>query len=125
MHRLIAVEVKYRSDVRQFLILEGTQVCSRLADQKWPEAYLVLVTDRPDSGRSCFQAVDLQMYRPGTGPTTIDLSQVPAIAVFVRNHEQLLKRMFDAIRSELQKPGVKMRSRAGTGVAERDAILGP
>ncbi len=116
LHRLIAVEVKYRSDIGQFLRQEGLGVCSKLADQQWPEAYLVLVTDRPDSGKSCFQAIDLQVYVPGTEPITVDLNQVPALGVFettVNKYENLLKRMFEAVRAEPQKKPVgKLPSRA-------------
>lgn len=127
LHRLIAVEVKYRCDIGKFLRHEGLRVCSRLADQQWPEAYLIVVTDRPDSGKSCFQAIDLQVYVPGTEPITVDLNQVSALDVFettVKKYENLLKQMFEAFRAELQrKPAGKLPSRAVALPADLDALV--
>ncbi len=124
LHRLIAVEVKYCCDIGQFLRQYGLGVCSKLADQQWPEAYLVLVTDRPKSGESCFQAIDLQVYVPGTEPITVDLNQVPALEVFVDKYENLLKGMFKAVRAEPQKkPAGKLPSRAVALLADLDPLV--
>lgn len=118
LHRLFAVEVKYRHDIARYLGQQGRVDCARLAAQKWPEAYLVIVTDHADTGRSCFQAVDLDEYRPDGVPSAVDLHDIRDLGIWkstVEKYEGLLKRMFVAIREEREprKPAVKVLRRAG------------
>ena len=118
LHRLLAVEVKYRFNVDCYLGHDGRDDCSRLADQKWPEAYLVVVTDGPETGRSCFQAVDLHEYGHDAVPNVVGLCEVRNLGIWkttVEKYEGLLKRMFLAVRenTESRKPAVKVLSRTG------------
>ena len=54
------VEVKYRSSVDQFVSVEnqrGERSVFATARRQWPDLCFVFVTDRPQPGRSCFQAI--------------------------------------------------------------------
>src|SRR5437870_6411928 len=92
------VEVKYRPSVEQFLALENQRGQSSifvLARRSWPTLYFVLVTDRPEPGRSCFQAIEF------TGSAmpfrTVDLVELHELKIYQQNveeHEQLLLRVF-------------------------------
>jgi hypothetical protein len=124
VHRLIAVEVKYRSFLAQYLERDAGSDCTELAQQQWLEAYMVLVTDDPDRGRSCFQAVDLQAYTPGTVPSPVDLHEVAALAIprsTAKSHEHLLRAMFEAVRAEARKPAARMPGRTGALPVDVDA----
>jgi hypothetical protein len=73
LQRLLTVEVHYRADVDEFLDRVGKALFPHVA-QRWPELCVVLVTDRPTSGRSCFQAVDMRRHEPGASLTAVDLA---------------------------------------------------
>jgi len=126
VHRLIALEVKYRSTIGEYLRRDGCTDCSKLAEQQWLEAYLVLVTDNPGGARSCFQAVDLKEYTAGTEPGPVDLHEVRDLDIpksTVKKYENLLRRMFDAVRAESRKPTARMASRAGAPLVSLGAFL--
>jgi hypothetical protein len=118
LHRLFAVEVKYRHNIARYLEQESRDQCARLAAQKWPEAYLIITTDSPDSGRSCFQAIDLDEYTRDGVPNLVDLHEIRDLGIVkprVEKYERLLKHMFGAMweERELRKPAVKVLPRAG------------
>src|SRR5262245_57085448 len=79
-HRLLSVEVKFRSDLKEYL---RPREIDELVQEgvKWPELYLVLVTDRPDRGRSCFQLLDLREFDPDTPLATMDLHEARALGI--------------------------------------------
>ena len=90
------VEVKYRPSIDQFLALENKRREASifvLARRQWPALYFVLVTDDPERGRSCFQAV---VPSAGGGITAVDLVALEDLQIFTRNvedHERLLLRL--------------------------------
>jgi hypothetical protein len=93
------LEVKYRPSVEQFVSVEnqrGDRSVFHMARRQWPALYFVLVSERPDAGRSCFQAVVVE-----TGAAdpfrTIDLTEVKEFGLFphnVEDHEELVRRIF-------------------------------
>jgi hypothetical protein len=92
------VEVKYRPSIAQFIALENQRRESSifaLARRSWPSLYFVLVTDRPDPGRSCFQAI--AFAGPGAPFRTVDLVELHELKIYDQNveeHEQLLLSIF-------------------------------
>ena len=65
----------------------------------WPTLCFVLVTERPESGRSCFQAVPFETMRPGES-RTVDLVAVKDFDLFphnVEDHEELTRRIFNSL----------------------------
>jgi hypothetical protein len=62
--------------------------------RQWPRLWLVLVTDRPEAGRSCFQTVAIDDHVPGAPIHTRDLAEVPEFGIFPQNvedHEALVR----------------------------------
>src|SRR3989442_13480490 len=58
----LLVEVKYRPSIEQFVSVEnqrGDRSALFAARRHWPTLYFVLVTERPEAGRSCFPALSL------------------------------------------------------------------
>jgi hypothetical protein len=98
--RDLLVEVKYRPSVEQFISVEnqrGDRSVFLLAQRQWPRLYFVLVTDRPDPGRSCFQAVPLGRLVPGERYRTVDLEHLDELQIYRNNigdHEELVRRIF-------------------------------
>jgi len=96
----VLVEVKYRPSIEQFLSVEtqrGERSVFLLARRQWPSLYVVLVTDRPAPGRSCFQAIRLDRLPPGAPLRTADLGELPELRLFPHNiadHEELVRRIF-------------------------------
>ena len=94
------VEVKYRSAVEQFMSVEnqrGDRSVFALARRQWPNLCFVFVTDRPQTGRSCFQAMFFGEHPVGKPYETVDLTQVGHFGLFEHNiadHEELLRRIF-------------------------------
>ena len=92
------VEVTYRPSVEQFIALENQRRESSifvLARRSWPSLYFVLVSDRPEPGRSCFQAIALA--GAGTPFRTVDLVELHELKIYQQNvedHEQLLMSIF-------------------------------
>lgn len=92
LHRLIPVEVKYRRDIRAFLRRYGQDFFERATP--WPELFLILVTDHPEIGASCFQAIDVAGKDART-PQNVD--KVRALDIYpstVREYEHLVKKLF-------------------------------
>lgn len=93
LHQLVPVEVKYRRDLAAFLRGEVGALVERLAPH-WPDLCIVVVTDRPDEGRSCFQALDL---RNGDRVHTVDLHEVDDLDIYhttVQEYDALAKQVF-------------------------------
>jgi hypothetical protein len=56
-----------------------------------------MVTERPEPGRSCFQAVAFETLRTGEPFRTVDLVEVKEFGLFPHNiedHEELVRRIF-------------------------------
>ena len=89
--------VKYRPYLDQFLGVDsqrGDRSVFSMMRRQWPDVWVVLVTDRPDAGRSCFQAVSADGHVPGVPIRTLDLADVPEFGIFPRNvedHEALVR----------------------------------
>lgn len=94
------IEVKYRPSVEQFISVEnqrGDRSIFLLARRQWPALYFVMVTERPEPGRSCFQAVTFETLRSGEPFRTVDLVEVKEFGLFPHNiedHEELVRRIF-------------------------------
>jgi len=94
------LEVKYRSSVDQFISVEnqrGDRSVFTAARRQWPNLCFVFVTDRPQTGRSCFQALSFLDHPVGKPYDTVDLANVERYGIFGHNiadHEELLRRIF-------------------------------
>lgn len=107
LHRLLAVEVKYRSSVSRFLADEVTQLAERVRDQ-WPDLYCVVVTDTPEDGRSCFQGFSLRDQADGNGVIELvdlhRLSELDIFATTVSEYEGLVRATFGLLNHAAAKP---------------------
>ena len=68
-----------------------------MARRHWPALYFVIVTERPETGRSCFQALSLAALRPGEPIRTVDIAELKELRIFrhnIEDHEQLIRRIF-------------------------------
>lgn len=100
-YRLVAIEVKYRADLADYLCRDSPSRSAEVA-QQWPELYEILVTDRPEGGRSCFQAIQVSALQAGTMPVTLDLHQVSGLEIFrrtVEEYEGLVREIFPILGS--------------------------
>jgi hypothetical protein len=94
------IEVKYRSNIDQFMSVEnqrGDRSVFATARRQWPNLCFVFVTDRPEPGRSCFQALSFLDHPVGKPYDTVALSEVERYGIFGHNiadHEELLRRIF-------------------------------
>jgi hypothetical protein len=94
------VEVKYRPAIDQFVSVEnqrGERSVFLLARKHWPSLYFVLVSERPEPGRSCFQAISFDRIRSGEPFRTVDLADLKELKIFrnnVEDHEELVRRIF-------------------------------
>lgn len=94
------IEVRYRLDLAHYLAIEnkrGARSVFVQAKRQWPGLVFVFVTDHPEPGRACFQAIDLKPWGPGEAVTAIDLFAHGGLAIYRQNveeHEVLLRRMF-------------------------------
>ena len=94
------LEVKYRSSVDQFISVEnqrGERSVFSSARRQWPNLCFVFVTDRPQPGRSCFQALSFADHPIGKPYDTVALADVERFGIFGHNiadHEELLRRIF-------------------------------
>lgn len=96
---LLAIEVKYCANLDDYLRREPPARSPEVALQ-WPELYEVLVTDRPELGRSCFQAVHVSILPPAAAPSTLDLHLVPGLDIYrrtVEEYEGLVREVFPLI----------------------------
>jgi len=100
--REFLVEVKYRPSIEQFISVEnqrGDRSIFQMMRRHWPTLCFVLVTERPEPGRSCFQAVPFETMKPGES-RTVDLVQVKHFGLFphnVEDHEELTRRIFGSL----------------------------
>ena len=94
------IEVKYRSSVDQFISVEnqrGDRSIFVAARKQWPELCFVFVTDRPQPGRSSFQAVSFRDHPTEKPFETVDLGALERFGIFPHNiadHEELLRRIY-------------------------------
>ncbi len=101
--QVLSVEVKYRHKISAYLARFGAAFLSEVAEQ-WPDLHVVLVTDDPEPGRSCFQALNLRGYEPGAPLATRDLYEVPELGIYrstVEEYEQLAKQIFSLLAAQL------------------------
>jgi hypothetical protein len=97
------IEVKYRPSAEQFISVEnqrGDRSIFHLMRRHWPALYFVLVTERPDAGRSCFQALAFESVRLGEPFRTVDLIEMKEFGLFPHNledHEALARRIFGSL----------------------------
>jgi hypothetical protein len=97
------VEVKYRPSAYQFVSVEnqrGERSIFYMARRQWPNLYFILVTDRPEAGRSCFQAIAFGSMKPGEAFRTVDLVELKELRIFQHNiedHEELIRRIFSLL----------------------------
>lgn len=100
--RVYLVAVKYRPSAEQFISVEnqrGDRSIFQMMRRHWPTLCFVLVTERPEPGRSCFQAVPFETVRPGEA-RTVDLVEVKDFGLFphnVEDHEELTRRIFGSL----------------------------
>ena len=92
-YRLFAIEVEYCTQLEDGPRREAPARAPEVALQ-WPELHEILVTERPEPGRSCFQAV---------APSgTLDLHLVPGLDIYqrtVEEYEGLVREVFPLIGS--------------------------
>lgn len=97
LHRLFAIEVKYRNNLGEFIRNEMQQVLSQTGDQ-WPDLYYIVVTDNPENNRSCFQIFEVKNARPPESePILQDLHEFRHLEIFpttVREYEGLVRQIF-------------------------------
>jgi hypothetical protein len=98
---LLAIEVKYCANLDDHLRRE-TRARSPEVALQWPELYEILVTDRPELGRSCFQAIHVSILPPAAAPSTLDLHLVPGLDIYrrtVEEYEGLVREVFPLVGS--------------------------
>jgi len=122
---LLAIEVKYCPNLDDHLRREMPARSPEVALQ-WPELYEILVTERPELGRSCFQAVHVSILPPAAPPTTLDLHLVPGLDIYrrtVEEYEGLVREVFPLIgaRSGGSRSGDWARKLGGRSPARHDA----
>ncbi len=110
--RLAGIEVKYRRDVGAYLRYDFAGDSAKVAAQ-WPELYFVLVTDRPEEGRSCFQAIrPIQAHEPQPAATA-DLHAVADLDIYKRNvedHERLATQILPLLGAEARSADLPRKS---------------
>ena len=107
-YRLLAIAVKYRADLEGYLGRDSWSRSPEVALQ-WPELYEIIVTDRPEPGRSCFQTVHVSALPQGMPPVTLDLHLVPGLDVYrrtVEEYEGLVREIFPILGSR-SEPAVR------------------
>jgi hypothetical protein len=101
----LLVEVKYRPSIEQFVSVEnqrGDRSVFLMARRQWPALCFVLVSDRPEPGRSCFQALPFDRLTAGEPFRTVDLAQLKELRIFPHNvtdHEELVRRIMGLLTS--------------------------
>ena len=63
----------------------------------------MLAADRPELGRSCFQAIHVSILPPAAAPSTLDLHLVPGLDIYrhtVEEYEGLVREVFPLIGSQ-------------------------
>ena len=98
LHRLAAVEVKYRADVERALPREMVRLAKARAD--WRDLYLIFVTDHPAPGRACFQVVDPRHGPPEHAWATMDLHDLVDLDIYwktIEEYASLVKLIFPVL----------------------------
>jgi hypothetical protein len=101
------VGVFYRPFLEPYIALENQRRQSSiftLARRQWPGLRLVLVTDHPETGRSCFQA--LVGEESGTAIRTVDLVGLPELAILphdAADYEDLLLRILGTLSADRRR----------------------
>jgi hypothetical protein len=96
-HAAFPLEVKYRPFLEQFLAVErqrGDRSIFAMTRRQWPQLRFILVTDRPQPGRSCFQVVSAEPDDTGERFRTVDLADLEELRIFrhnVEDHERLVQ----------------------------------
>ena len=122
---LLAIEVTYCANLDDYLHRETPARSPEVALQ-WPELYEILVTDRPEVGRSCFQAVHVSILPPAAPPSSLDLHLVPGLDIYprtVEEYEGLVREVFPLIGSRKggSRSGDWARKLGRRAPARRDA----
>jgi hypothetical protein len=105
VYQTFLIEVKYRADLARYLALQeraGAKSPLAKSKAKWPNLYVIFVTDRPGEGRSGFQVLEVSAYEPGGPVTTRPLYEMPALDIYPNNvieHEELAKQLFGLLSS--------------------------
>jgi hypothetical protein len=118
LHRLVAIEIRYRAEIERSLTPEIEDLAAAVT--RWPELYLVYVTDRPAPGSSCFQAVDLRDSARTITWTTASLHEITGLDICwrdVQEYEDLVNALFPVLSGALRGPGA-MREPSGS-IADR------
>jgi hypothetical protein len=116
-YRLLAIEVKYRADLDGYLRRDSRSRTALVA-QQWPQLYEILVTDRPASGRACFQAVHVSALSAGRTPVTLDLHLVPGLDIYrrtVEEYEGLVREIFPILGSRQGSQGARIEGERKPG----------
>src|SRR4029450_2159255 len=119
LHKVLSIEVKYRRNIPGYLARFGAAFLSDAAEQ-WPDLPVVLVTDDPEPGRSCFQALNLRGYEPTSLLATRDLYEVPELGIFrstVEEYDKSAKAIFALLSAQLPD---RWRGREARGEATGD-----
>ena len=103
VEREVPMGIAYKPFIEAFIALESQRRDSSLfaiARRRCPTLQLILVTDHPAPGRSCFQT----MAPAGPdGLRTVDLISLTQLRLFPHNiadHETLLRRIFSLLSDE-------------------------
>ena len=81
---------KYRPSIEQFVSVEnqrGDKSIFYMARRQWPSLYFVLVSERPEPGRSCLQTLGFETLRSGEPLRTLDLTEVKEFGLYPNNVE--------------------------------------
>ena len=85
------VEVRYRPQVGQYLLIEaqrGPHSLFTVAKRHWPTLVFVFVTDHPEPGRSCFPGRRSRTWAVGNAVTAQDLHAHDELRIFRQNVEE-------------------------------------
>ena len=124
LHRLLCVEVKYRANVAAFLRLNGPDLLAHI-DGPWPDLQVVIVTDNPDPGRSCFQLLALPA-RAETPLATVDLHTAGALGIdrsVCDEYEHVIRHTFRRLGEQPLEE--TLTSKPAARVAARGLLLYP
>ncbi len=122
LHDVLMLEIKYRGQLETWLPEICEQLLRRRGDRR-AELHVVLVTDNPASGQSCFQILRLSDYVPGGPPSTQDLckADLGIDKAITDKYEPLVKAMFGAFQLSDRKREVKLAARSATADLSRGA----
>lgn len=107
-YRLLALDVTYCTDRDDYLRRE--LALSADLGSEWPELYGIIVVDRPDVGRSCFQALHISARPEGAAPATLDLHLVPGLDIHrktLEEYEGLVREIFPILGSHDAREAVQ------------------